>query len=606
MPLGRHGTRSAKQLLLRHQKCVTLGEKANGLPRCRFYFNRARLSRNHSLQMGAYPLNQVWHRSRGIVFSQKRQQVVVTHSAIGNDLGASATIPYPASQKELGHDRRIETEDDFDVETASFTTAPEYNDETLPPSGQPQVDRDIQTLSDESTATNEPKDKTIFDCPPVTSLEFSIPEEVFEKAKNAQEGSMESFWSYTLYQNHKSEVEDRGVKVHYCKSRDTMERVCKYFVDEKVIGFDLEWQPEANRFSGPRRNVSLIQMASPSRIALFHVALFPKTDTELVSATFRQIMEDPDVSKVGVAIKGDGTRLRNYLGVAVRGLFELSHLYKLVKYSASGDVHLIDKKGVSLARQVQECLGLPMFKGQDVRSSNWAQPLNMAQIGYSASDAYAGLQLYHVLDEKRRTLDPVPPLPYHAELNQPIRLAEGTAVSTTEDAAEVVEAEETTATVATAATNTTYLSSVQQTVRVEVNGGNGITPSESSKRRLSAPSSSVAKRQRDGRVLAAEAQVASYRVSHATSRATNAQLRSYYMWHDNEGLEPAEIARLLRDPPLQTNTVVGYILESIRLQGLAFDKERLRDEVLNLVPNEVREKKYAKLVKETDEADKAR
>lgn len=331
--------------------------------------------------MGAYPFHRVWHRSRGIVFSQKRQQVAVTHPADGNNLGASATITRSPSEEDgLGPGCQLE-EEESDVETASFITAPEYNDGSVPSPAPVQVDRDIQTPSAESASTDEPKHTNIFDIPPITNLEFNIPDKVFAEVKNAPEGSMESFWSYTLYRSRKPGMEEHRVKVHYCKSKHTMERVCKYFVDEKIIGFDLEWQPEANRFSGPRRNVSLIQIASPSRIALFHIALFPKSDTEPVSTTFRQIMEDPDVSKVGVAIKGDGTRLRNYLGVAVRGLFELSHLYKLVKYSASGDVHLINKRGVSLATQVSECLGLPMFKGQDVRASAWDQPLNMAQIG---------------------------------------------------------------------------------------------------------------------------------------------------------------------------------------------------------------------------------
>ncbi|CRK29761.1 hypothetical protein BN1708_015662, partial [Verticillium longisporum] len=92
--------------------------------------------------------------------------------------------------------------------------------------------------------------------------------------------------------------------------------------DEKVLGFDLEWQPSASKSSGPRRNVSLIQLASPSRIALFHVALFPGADDDLMAPTFRQIMEDPDVTKAGVNIKGDCTRLRNWFDVN-DGLMEL-------------------------------------------------------------------------------------------------------------------------------------------------------------------------------------------------------------------------------------------------------------------------------------------
>ena len=72
----------------------------------------------------------------------------------------------------------------------------------------------------------------------------------------------------------------------------------------------------------------------------------------------------------GVAIKADCTRLRKFLGIDTQGIFELSHLYKLVKYS-SEDVKKINKTLVSLAQQVQEHLQLPLAKG-DVRMSDWS------------------------------------------------------------------------------------------------------------------------------------------------------------------------------------------------------------------------------------------
>ena len=122
-----------------------------------------------------------------------------------------------------------------------------------------------------------------------------------------------------------------------------------------------------------------MQIASPSRIALFHLALYPKKDS-LVAPTLKRIMEDPNITKTGVFIKGDATRMRNFLDIDSHGLLELSHLYKLVKYSSSGEVGLVNKKLVSLAKQVQDVLHLPMFKGQDVRSSDWSLPLKMDQI----------------------------------------------------------------------------------------------------------------------------------------------------------------------------------------------------------------------------------
>lgn len=216
---------------------------------------------------------------------------------------------------------------------------------------------------------------------PFTPLDFKIPDDAFRKAKEAAEGTPESFWTYSLYRGPgEDDAPDAKVKVHYCTSAHTTERVLKqYFMGEKVLGFDLEWAADAQKFHGPRKNVSLVQLASTTRIGLFHLAAYPKKD-ELVSPSLKKIMEDPEITKAGVWIKGDCTRLSQHLDIKARSIFELSHLYKLVKYSSSGEHDLINKKIVALASQVNECLGLPLFKGKDVRTSDWSQSLKMDQI----------------------------------------------------------------------------------------------------------------------------------------------------------------------------------------------------------------------------------
>jgi hypothetical protein len=91
-------------------------------------------------------------------------------------------------------------------------------------------------------------------------------------------------------------------------------------------------------------------------------------------------MEDPNVSKVGVQVQGDCRRMKNYLDVQVQGIFELSHLYKQVRFTAANTPNLINKVSVALATQVEEVLKLPLFKGDLVRSSNWTKRLNHRQI----------------------------------------------------------------------------------------------------------------------------------------------------------------------------------------------------------------------------------
>lgn len=194
---------------------------------------------------------------------------------------------------------------------------------------------------------------------------------------NAVVNSTASYWQYSLYQGPKGP--QHRVKVHYCKNKEASEEAAKLFLHEKVIGFDIEWMAQAKATDGIKRNVSLIQLASEERVALLHLARYPGATQldDFVTPSLKQLMESPDVTKVGVAIKGDSTRLQKFLGITCRGLFELSYLYKLVKY-CEGHLQKLDRKSVRLADQVNEHLLLPLLKG-DVQTSNWACELTYPQ-----------------------------------------------------------------------------------------------------------------------------------------------------------------------------------------------------------------------------------
>ncbi|KXH66410.1 3'-5' exonuclease [Colletotrichum salicis] len=531
----------------------------------------------------------LWNPVRGIVFGSSRQGET-SHPRVDMLRSLHTTTPdnsQPAAATK-SNDEIIDSDSD-DL----FYTAPEYQPvlDSVLTAQTPQADTAGSTkegkVEAEATAATEPAE------PPQTSLDFKIPLPVFRKAQGAKENMGESFWSYTLFRGPEVDGVEQKVKVHYCKTKHTMERVCQYFKDDAVLGFDLEWFPDAKKTSGPKKNVSLIQIANESRIALFHIALFPNDD--FVAPTFRKIMEDSDVRKVGVNIKGDCTRIRNNLMVDTRGVFELSHLYKLVKYSASGEVGLINKRLVPLATMVKEHLGLPMFKGQDVRSSDWSQSLNMDQLMYSASDAYAGFQLFHVLNGKRESLDPTPPIPYNAELGLSIRFADGVALPTTDK--KDLEADPRNI---SAPLSASECQAIMDSLEVEEDGeGRSIAESV----RAATKAASTQKRQKDARVVTADEKLAAYRTTIKSLRASPSAVRSYFIWKDNNDLTPEAIAKVLRDPPLQTNTVVSYILEALKLEKLPFDKKRLRNEILHTLPKEVLQGRYKALMLEAQRPD---
>lgn len=199
-----------------------------------------------------------------------------------------------------------------------------------------------------------------------------------------------------LFWNYRSQPGPEGQKpiVHYCRTLQSTENVARHFLDSKVIGFDMEWKAGAFASDTIQNNVSLIQIANEERIALFQVALFKPACTlqDLVAPSLKRLLESADVIKVGVAIKADTTRLRKYLGIDAQSIFELSHLYKLVKYGAS-EPRLINKRSVNLSDQMEEHFGLPLEKGEDVRCGDWARPLSYRQVQCELYQ-YKRLQLF--------------------------------------------------------------------------------------------------------------------------------------------------------------------------------------------------------------------
>jgi hypothetical protein len=140
-----------------------------------------------------------------------------------------------------------------------------------------------------------------------------------------------------------------------------------------------------------------------------------------------------------------------------------------------------------------------------------------------------------------------------------------------------------------------YLKSLGDSIEIETDGEPIIT--EASKPRKPAEATP-----KDARILAAESWVVEYRASRQNVKAAAASLRAYHIWHHDTDLDPEGIAKLLRTPPLQTATVVNYILEAIRLEKLPYNAIRLQGEVLSLIPKEMLASRYQVLVKACKQA----
>lgn len=214
-----------------------------------------------------------------------------------------------------------------------------------------------------------------------------------------------------MYRGPKNE----SVQILYSRTKQDSERIAKQFHEEGVLGFDMEWPWNDWKKSDLQNKIGLIQLASETKIALFHIGLHVgKTTDDIIAPSLKKIIEDPKIGKLGVGVlNADFARLRRYFGLHPKGAVELSHLHRLVKFG-NWKPEMVSTKMVSLARLVEDHLGHPLYKG-DVRTSNWSKPLSQDQINYAAGDAYAGFMLYHCMNYKRLKMKPPPPMPVHAE-----------------------------------------------------------------------------------------------------------------------------------------------------------------------------------------------
>ena len=435
---------------------------------------------------------------------------------------------------------------------------------------------------------------------PSTSLSFagsgnfmSTWSNIFGSTPEPPQESIPVYWTY------ETEARKTGVMpiVKLCTDRATSDKVAAEFLNETIVGFDLEWDSTANSSAGPKRNISLVQVAKKDLIALFQIARFSgENSAELMPPNLKLLIEKASILKTGVNIAGDCTRLRNHFHVDPKGIFELSHAYRLVKYHDGpiGSLRLITKKLVSLATQAEEHLGLPLFKDLSVRSSDWTQPLSAQQTLYAASDAYACYRLFHILDEKRAAMDPAPPRPAAHERGQPIRLAGGQTV-----AEYLADHHVDTAIVQEVIRNDTESDS-ESAEELDL----GTTSSESAFGAVSDPelpgdraSSNKKPKAVKGPELSraeeqliyaasvfAEEQQAKLEASSGGGRKPlRRQLQAYFLWH-TKALDVSDAARVLLVKP---SSIACYALEAIAVAKLPVDQARVQKEILPQVPPRV-------------------
>ncbi|KAF9992559.1 hypothetical protein BGZ65_012094 [Modicella reniformis] len=122
-----------------------------------------------------------------------------------------------------------------------------------------------------------------------------------------------------------------------------------------------------------------------------------------------RILTDENIVKVGVNIRGDGTRLMKDWGIRCASLVELGAISIQTMDDQSNQ-----RKIRSMDRLARELLGYSVEKDTSARMSDWSSShLTMAQIAYAANDVYVS---YEIAAKIKRMQKNRPSQEYHVPL----------------------------------------------------------------------------------------------------------------------------------------------------------------------------------------------
>ncbi|MEM7672863.1 MAG: 3'-5' exonuclease [Verrucomicrobiota bacterium] len=162
--------------------------------------------------------------------------------------------------------------------------------------------------------------------------------------------------------------------VRLVRTEEALELARQTLLQEEIIGFDTETRPVFKR--GESYPTSLIQMATAKEVFLFQL-------NELDKLTgIKSILSNPDIKKVGVALRDDFVKLRELENFTEQGVVDIAKM--------SQGLGIVNTGLRSLA-----AILLNQRISKSVQVSNWAKrELTPAQITYAATDAWVSREIY--------------------------------------------------------------------------------------------------------------------------------------------------------------------------------------------------------------------
>ncbi|KAM9989043.1 hypothetical protein ACTFIY_005103 [Dictyostelium cf. discoideum] len=170
-----------------------------------------------------------------------------------------------------------------------------------------------------------------------------------------------------------------------------------------IIGFDAEWSnfnsiddsttTTTTTTSKYNHKVALIQLSSKNETFLIQVSQMEK-----IPISLEQILTDPRLIKVGVAVSQDAATIFQTFSVVTKGCVDLVPIARLTNYEGNG-----------LASLALNVMNVTLDKSNLIRCSHWEnKDLTNDQIHYAAADAWVGREIFEIMYNtyKNSKIDP--------------------------------------------------------------------------------------------------------------------------------------------------------------------------------------------------------
>ena len=168
-------------------------------------------------------------------------------------------------------------------------------------------------------------------------------------------------------------------QIHLIEHQKAAQLAIEWLKTHPIVGFDTETRPSFTKYK--LNQVALLQLATATDAFLFRICKMG------IPQCLLSLLTDPNILKIGVAIKNDMDVLKRATKIKPAGFVDLQNV--VPKYQI---------KNLGLVKMAGIVLGVRISKAQQL--SNWENSsLTEAQQRYAATDAWMCYMIYQKLNQ---------------------------------------------------------------------------------------------------------------------------------------------------------------------------------------------------------------